>query len=118
MRATTATLPRIEIYAAYEAIAALENAARNVNKLVLMCAAPFIGLAFVATLPLIGFGLLAWIAARAFAARWKGLARFVRNVALFLAAPFIGLAYAAAIPFVGAGLLAYAALRAVKGRAA
>ena len=117
MRATATTLPRIEVAAAYEAIAALENAARNANKLLLLCAAPFVGLAFVVTFPIVGLALLAWMAARAFAARWKRLARAMRNVALFFAAPFIGLAYAVAIPFVGAGMLVYAAARAAKGRA-
>lgn len=112
MRATATTLPRIEVAAAYEAIAALENAARNVNKALLLCAAPFIGLAFIVTFPIVGLALLAWMAARAFAARWKRLARVLRNVALFFAAPFIGLAYAVALPFVGMVMLVQAALRA------
>jgi hypothetical protein len=97
---------------------AAAKAAHAVNTAATAFAAPFIGLAFVVGFPLIGFAVLAWVAARALAARWKGAARFAKNVALFAAAPFVGLAYAIAFPFVGIGALAWLGARAaVKGLA-
>lgn len=113
MNATT-TL-RYEAYAAEEARAALRTAVRNTGKAAALVAAPFIGLAFVIGLPVIGLGVLAWLAVRAAAARWPGAARIIKRVALFLAAPFIGLAYAFALPFVGIGALAWTAVRAARG---
>lgn len=115
-----ATALRVERPAAYAApafatvardIAANEakpNAARNIA---LGLAAPFIGLAFVVVAPFAGLAALAWVAAKAFAARYPGAVRTTRNVALFAAAPLIGLAYAALFPFVGLGAIAWVALK-------
>ena len=86
------------------ATAARAAPARHVAMIVV---APLVGLAFVLALPVIGLGLLAWLAMGPIVAHAKPLARFVRNAALFLAAPFIGLAYALAFPFVGIGMLAW-----------
>jgi len=85
------------------------NAASTV---VLLGAAPFIGLAFVVALPFFGLALFAWLAAKALLANRRALWTRVRNVVLFLAAPFIGLAYAVALPFVGVGALVWIALSA------
>ena len=90
--------------------------ARNAREIATLCAAPFIGLVYVVTLPFIGLGALLWLAAKALAAHWKPAARGARNVALFLAAPFIGLAYAVALPFVGIATLGWWAVRAATGR--
>lgn len=97
--------------------------AGNVNRAaataVMLCAAPFIGLAFVVVLPFAGLGFAAWLAAHALVANRKAIWARIRNVALFLAAPFIGLAYAVALPFVGVGALVWMALgAATKGAAA
>lgn len=108
MRTTTI---RVETYAAYGTLAAVEGAARAAGKAVLILAAPFIGLAFVVALPFAGIAALAWIGLKAFAARCPRAARTLRNVALFAAAPFVGLAYAVALPFVGVGAIAYLALK-------
>lgn len=102
MKANTATLGTYTVAGA--GIERATNAA-------LICAAPFIGLAYVIALPVIGLGALAWLGLKALAARWKTAARAVRNVALFFAAPFVGLAYAVAFPFVGAGMLVWWAAR-------
>lgn len=86
---------------------------------VMLGAAPFIGLAFVVVLPFAGLGFAAWLAAHALVANRKAIWARIRNVALFLAAPFIGLAYAVALPFVGVGALVWMALgAATKGAAA
>ncbi|HEU4351333.1 MAG TPA: hypothetical protein VFR66_05620 [Burkholderiales bacterium] len=115
MRATALTY---EAYTAYEAAPAVKKEAHYAKKAALACAAPFIGLAFVIGLPVIGPAVLAWMAAKAFVAAYPKAARALRNVALFAAAPFIGLAYAAALPFVGIAALAWVGVRAaVKGNA-
>ena len=112
MRATALT------YEAYTANPAVKEEAHYARNVALTCAAPFIGLAFVVGLPVIGPAVLAWMAAKAFAAAYPRAARTLRNVALFAAAPFIGLAYAAALPFVGIGALAWTVGRAaLKGTA-
>ena len=80
------------------------EAARTV---VLLGAAPLIGLVFVVALPFVGLALMAWLAAKALLANRLAVWKRVRNVVLFLAAPFIGLAYAVALPFVGFGALVW-----------
>ena len=88
------------------------NTAHAIKAVALMAAAPFIGLAYVLALPVLGLGALAWLGAKALAARWKTAARVARNIVLFFAAPFVGLAYAVALPFVGVAMLAWWAVRA------
>ena len=115
MRATALTY---EAYTAYEPAPAAKKGANYAKNAALAFAAPFIGLAFVVGLPVIGPAVLAWMAAKAFVAAYPKAARVLRNVALFAAAPFIGLAYAAALPFVGIAALAWVGARAaVKGLA-
>lgn len=108
MRTTTI---RIETYAAYRTLAAVEGAAHAAGKAILILAAPFIGLAFVVALPFIGLAAALWIGLKAFKAACPRAVRVLRNVALFAAAPFIGLAYAVALPFVGAGAIVWLAVR-------
>lgn len=91
------------------------NAARGVA---LLAAAPFIGLAYVIALPVLGLGAFAGLGAKAFAARWPTAARKMRNVLLFFAAPFVGLAYTIAMPFVGVAALAWWGVRATARRLA
>jgi hypothetical protein len=109
MRATALTY---EAYTTYEAAPAVKKEANFAKNAALACAAPFIGLAFVVGLPVIGPAVLAWMAAKAFAAAYPRAARALRNVTLFAAAPFIGLAYAVALPFVGVAALAWMGARA------
>jgi len=94
------------------------NTAHAVKGAALMVAAPFIGLVYVIALPVLGLGALAWLGAKAFAARWETAARMMKNVVLFFAAPFVGLAYAAALPFVGVAMLAWWGVRAAAHRPA
>ncbi len=116
MRANTTT--PYATYAAYEAPAATGNAVHYAKNTLLFCAVPFIGLGFALAGPLAGLGALAWLGARAFAARWPRGALFARNLGLFIAAPFVGLAYALAAPFVGIGAIGWLAARAVLKRRA
>lgn len=94
--------------------------AGHVNKaaetVVMVAAAPLIGLAFVVALPFAGLAYLAWLAAKALVAKRRAVWKRARGVVLFFAAPFIGLAYAVALPFVGFGALVWMAVRAARER--
>ncbi len=120
MRTATCTMTAPEI-----ALANLEAAAEKFNTVtehvtattrtvMLMAAAPFIGLLFVLALPVICVALTAYYGVKLAAARWTTVARHLKNVALFLAAPFIGLAYMLALPVVGLGTIAYFGFKAAR----
>lgn len=106
-------------------VAGLDRAAKVAGKVnhaattvVMLGAAPFIGLAFVIVLPFAGLGFAAWLAAHALVTNRKAIWARTRNVVLFVAAPFIGLAYAVALPFVGVGALVWMGLGAATRRTA
>ena len=82
-------------------------------------AAPFIGLAYVIALPIIGIYHLARLALEAHAKRvpaingkLKKALGLVKNIGLFFAAPFIALGYVIALPFVGFFMIAKLAMEA------
>jgi CheY-like chemotaxis protein len=89
----------------------LEQEQSSLKNVALFVAAPFIGLAYAVSLPLVGLAMLAWIGGKALiqtkAAKYAPT--YLKNVALLLAAPFIGLAYAVALPFVGVAMLTWTA---------
>ena len=87
----------------------------SLEKIVLLMAAPFIGLAFVVLLPLVGLGILIGMGIRALATlpMVKEPLNFLKNVALFAAAPFVGLAYVVLLPFVGTAMLAWFGVKAL-----
>jgi CheY-like chemotaxis protein len=90
----------------------------TLKNIALFFAAPFIGLAYVALLPLVGLGFLAVMAARAAAARFEvvnKVGQALKTVGLLLAAPLIGLACVVFFPFVGLAMLAWMGGRAVLG---
>lgn len=103
---------------------ALKRIARAAANIVLLFAAPFIGLAYALAFPFIGLGMLVWTGARALAKRSEKVAIvrkpavFLKNVILFFAAPFIGLVYALAFPFIGLGMLVWWGARALVKRSA
>jgi len=79
----------------------------------LFLAAPFLGLAFVIALPLMGLYHLAKLASEVVATRLadkagklRTAARMLKNIGLFFAAPFVALAYVIALPFVGLVMIA------------
>ncbi len=74
---------------------------KHVKNVALFFAAPFIGLAYLLALPVIGFGLLLWIAGKA--AMKNATAR---PIALAIAAPFVAIAFVTVGPIVGLGALA------------
>lgn len=78
------------------------NMIKRAKNVALFFAAPFIGLAYLLAFPFIGFGMLAWMAAKAVMKNNKA-----RPVALALAAPFIGLAFVTVGPLLGVGAAAW-----------
>ena len=75
---------------------------KRAKNVALFLAAPFIGLAYLLAFPVVGFALLAWVAAKAVMKSDKA-----RPAALAIAAPFIGLAFVTVGPIVGLGALAW-----------
>src|SRR5665647_1168313 len=99
---------------------ATEAAGNALKNVLLFLAAPFIGLAYIVALPIVGFGLLAVLAVRA-AAKFKAVqfaALALKNVGMAVAAPVLGLAFVVFFPVVGLAGLAYVAGRAAVGRVA
>ena len=87
------------------------KAAKRAKNVALFFAAPFVGLAYLLAFPIVGFALLAWIAAKAVLNNAKA-----RPVALALAAPFIGLAFVTVGPIAGLGALAWTGAKAALKR--
>lgn len=100
--------------------AAPEAAGSTLKNIALFLTAPFIGLAYIFALPLVAFGFLALMAARAAvrieAAKKAG--RALRTIGMFVAAPFIGLACMVFFPFIGLAMLAWMGGRAAVGATA
>ena len=92
-----------------ETIHEVANTERTMVKTIgMFLAAPFIGLAYVIALPIIGIYHLAKLALEAYAKRvpaingnLKNAMVRVKNIGLFFAAPFVALGYVIALPFVG-----------------
>ena len=97
--------------------AAAEPAGSTLKNVALFFAAPFLGLVYIAALPLVGIGVLAVLAVRAAAKipalRTLGLA--LKHIGMLLAAPFIGLAYVVFFPVICLALLAWTGGRAAVG---
>lgn len=92
-----------------EAEGALGSPGLFVKNAALFFAAPFVGLVYAVTFPLIGLGMLAWMGACALMRHGvhRMAAVFLKNVVLYVAAPFVGLAYVLLFPFIGLTLLAW-----------
>jgi hypothetical protein len=82
--------------------------AKRAKNVALFLLAPFIGLAYLLAFPVIGFGMLAWVAAKAVMKNEKA-----RPVALAIAAPVITLVFVTIGPIVGLGALAAMGAKAV-----
>lgn len=101
--ALAATAAALAEAAAAPAPAAAEAKAESKAKNVaLFFAAPFIGLAYLLAFPVIGLGMLAWIAGKAVMKNDK-----LRPIALLIAAPFLTLAFVTIGPIVGLGALVW-----------
>jgi len=93
-----------------------------VKNVALFLAAPFVGLAYILAFPIVGLGMLAWMAIQAQKKKNDEAATLqsaapakpsaLKTAALMLAAPFIGLAFFVVGPIVGLGLIAWFGFRA------
>jgi CheY-like chemotaxis protein len=79
-----------------------ERAESRAKNIALFLAAPFIGLAYLLAFPIVGLGMLAWIAGKAVMKNDRA-----RPIACLIAAPFITLAFVTIGPVVGLGALAW-----------
>ena len=106
-----------EAHAAQAQVAAAPTVAEAVKSgsraknIALFLAAPFIGLAYVAAMPFVAAGMLAWFAGKALAAKAAKLPANVKRTAMVVAAPFIGLGFILALPLVGIGALGFYAVK-------
>jgi CheY-like chemotaxis protein len=95
---------------------------RFIKNVALFLAAPFIGLAYILAFPIVGLGMLAWIAIQAQKKKSEEAAKLqpvaparpsvLKSAALLLAAPFIGLAFIVVGPIAGLGMLLWFGFRA------
>jgi CheY-like chemotaxis protein len=95
--------------------AAPGNALLNI---LLFFAAPFIGLAYIIALPIVGLGAIAVLATRA-ALKYQAVrtvAVALKTIAMIFVAPILGLAYVVLFPFIGLATLFWLAGRAVMAR--
>ena len=102
LAATAAALPVVGAAAAPAPVAAEAKAESKVKNVALFFAAPFIGLAYLLAFPVIGLGMLAWIAGKAVMKNDK-----LRPIALLIAAPFVTLAFVTIGPIVGLAALVW-----------
>src|ERR1035437_478297 len=92
-----------------------KNVVRFLKNVALFFAAPFVGLAYILAFPVVGLGMLAWMAIQAQKTKADAAAKLqpavpakpnaLKTTALVLAAPFIGLAFVIVGPILGLGLL-------------
>ena len=93
------------------AVTAVNNetaAGTHLKNIALFLAAPFFGLAYLLAFPLVGLGMLAWLAGKKLLANEKA-----RPVVLAIAAPFVTIAFVMVGPVVGLGALAWVGARAL-----
>ena len=96
-------------------IAAPNRVLRFLKNVGLFLAAPFVGLVYILTFPIVGLGMLAWTAIQAQQKKAQESATeqakapakpsIAKTAALMVAAPLIGLAFVVAGPLLGIGLL-------------
>ena len=99
-----------------------KSVARFIKNIALFFAAPFIGLLYLLTFPIVGLGMLAWTAieaqkkkseeAAATQAATPAKPSALKHFTLLIAAPFIGLAFFIVGPIVGLCMLAWFAVQA------
>ncbi len=84
------------------------TAGTHLKNVALFLAAPFVGLVYLMAFPLVGLGMLAWMAGKKLYANEK-----TRPIVLAIAAPFATIAFVTIGPVVGLGALAWIGGRAL-----
>lgn len=92
-----------------------QGVAQIAKNIALFLAAPFVGLAYILAFPIVGLGMLAWMAIQAQQKKSAAAAKLQptapakssawKATAMFLVAPLIGLVFVVAGPILGLGLL-------------
>jgi hypothetical protein len=113
-----APAPKLYVVTNNAPVEAPQAAGGTLKNVALFLAAPFIGLAYIVALPLVGLVVMAVLVGRA-AAKFNAIrkaALVLKHVGLVVAAPFIGLAYVVFFPFIALGALVWVAGKAVAVR--
>lgn len=84
------------------------NIAKRAKNIALFLIAPFVGLAYLLAFPVIGFGMLAWVAAKAVMK-----SNTARPIALAIAAPAAAVLFVTLGPVVALGALAAMGAKAI-----
>jgi hypothetical protein len=84
------------------------EAGSHLKNIALFLAAPFVGLAYILTFPLVGLGIIAWLAGKKLLAN-----KTARPIVLAIAAPFATIAFVTLAPVVGLGAMAWIGARAL-----
>ena len=94
------------------------GSASVLKNILLFFAAPFIGLAYIIALPIVGLGAIAVLATRAALKidKVRTVAVTLKHIAMVFAAPVFGLVYVVLFPFIGLATLLWLAGRAVLAR--
>ncbi len=120
--ARDATAPALEAApvevpaAAVETTVAPARVGSVVARIALFFAAPFIGLAYMIALPMVGGAMIAWFGYKAAAGKYPAVRNaglIAKHALMVAAAPVIGLVSIVALPFVGLGALAWLGVRAL-----
>lgn len=100
-------------------VAETGSALSVLKNIALFFAAPFIGLAYIIALPIVGLGFFAMLAMRVASKSEavRSVTRTLRHVGMFIAAPFLGLAAVVFFPFIGLAMLMWMAGKAAVARA-
>ncbi len=111
----TAVAQPAAVPAAAPAPSRARSFARFIKNVALFFAAPFVGLAYILAFPIVGLGMLAWMAIQAQKKKSEEAAKLqpaapvkpsaLKSFTLMIAAPFIGLAFFIVGPIVGLGML-------------
>jgi CheY-like chemotaxis protein len=90
----------------------------TLKNILLFFAAPFIGLAYIIALPIVGMGAMAVLATRAALKieKVRNVAVTLKHIAMVFAAPVFGLVYVVLFPFIGLASLLWLAGRALTAR--
>jgi len=118
--ALAAPAPQILAVPAVAEVPAAEPAATGstLKNILLFFAAPFIGLAYIIALPIVGLGAMAVLATRAALKieKVRAVAVTLKHIAMIFAAPVFGLVYVVLFPFIGLASLLWLAGRALTAR--
>ena len=84
------------------------------KRVALFLASPFVGLAYIAAMPIVATAMLLWFAAKALVAK---IPAGVKKASMIVVAPVLGLGFIVALPLLGISALGYYALKSIGEKA-